>query len=522
MDKYIEEFIFYGDDIRIERFPEQTRMIYANPPMTPLADDNQAISDALDNPLEAFPLEKQLHSKSRVTIAFDDPCLPVPLMLKDPRGIIIGALLRRLFKIGIPKDRITLICANGLHRKWTLRELSLILGKKIVREMGPGRIFCHDGTQESGLMMLGTTSAGHEVEINRSVIESDVTIYVNVNFTSMNGGWKSVLVGLGSWRSIRHHHTPHQWNADQSIMNPDKSPMHGILNEMGTLVRKKCNLFQIETVISNKIWPGPIDSFLAPINRSDRGSSPGILTRALLGIASLPPASVKRFFRNNIVRSGYRMCGIWAGDVDAVHKYTLDMLYKQQNVNASGQADILILGVPNLSPYSSQSIFNPILLRSLTLGYLMGLFKNKPVVKKGGVVVAYNPGIEKFHQGHHPSYVDFWNRDLENHYDPFDSWNELSEKYAENPRYLDMYQNGYAYHGSHSLMNWMWSGRCLEHVSGVILAGAKQPETARKIGFQPAVDFASALDLARDMTHRNASITYQVIPPLFCIDMQQA
>lgn len=520
MNGYTEEFIFYGDDIRIERFPADTRIFYANPPLDPLPDPAQAISRALDNPLDALPLEKQLNQGSRVTIAFDDPCLPIPLMLRDIRSAVIQEVIGRLYRIGIPKERIRLICANGLHRKWTLDELSLVLGRKVIREMGPERIACHDGSKEEELVHLGTTEDGGEVEINRAVAESDITIYVNVNFTSMNGGWKSILVGLGSWRSIRHHHTPEQWNARESIMNPEKSPMHSALRDMGRLVKKKFNIFQIETVLNNKVWPWPVDRILAPVNSPHRRSGPGAPIRAALSLASLSPARIKRYVRNSLVRSDYRLCGIWAGDVEKVHDRTLEMLQRQQNVEIEDQVDVLVFGVPNLSPYSSQSIFNPILLRSLAMGYLIGLFRNRPVVRQGGIVVAYNPGIEKFHPGHHPSYVDFWKYDLEEHFDPDVCWNELSEKYAANPRYLRLYRDAYAYHGTHVLMNWMWSGRCMQHVGEVILAGAREPKTAGRIGFTPAPDFATALSMAREKAGSGSSIGYQFIPPLFCLDVR--
>ena len=475
MPEYIEELIFYGDDLRIERFPADTRFIYANPPMPHLQDPGAAIIQSLDEPLGAKPLEKQLSAKSRVTIAFDDPCLPVPLMRYDVRGAVIEELIRRLYKIGIGRDQIRLICANGLHRKWTLKELSLVLGRKVIQEMGQERISCHDATKDDDLVHLGTTESGAEVEINRAVVDSDVTIYVNVNFTSMNGGWKSILVGLGSWRSIRHHHTPLQWNVQQSIMNPETNPMHIMLREMGKLVHEQCNIFQIETVINNKVWPWTLEKILAPIHNNSHNTGPGAPLRTMLSLASLSPGILKRYVRNNLIRADYRLCGIWAGDVREVHAHTLDLLYKQQNVKVDGQADILILGVPNLSPYSAQSVFNPILLRSLTTGYLLGLFKDRPLIRKGGVIIAYNPGIDKFHPIHHPSYAYSWQRDLENHYDPQECWDELAEPYAMNPLYLRHYRDNFAYHGTHCLINWMWSGMSMKHVQGVILAGAKEP-----------------------------------------------
>ena len=77
MNGFIEELIFYGDDIRVGRFPEGTRLIYANPPVPGIPDFPGAVNAALDIPLGQQPLERQLRAGSRVTIAFDDPCLQI-------------------------------------------------------------------------------------------------------------------------------------------------------------------------------------------------------------------------------------------------------------------------------------------------------------------------------------------------------------------------------------------------------------------------------------------------------------
>jgi hypothetical protein len=519
MTNFREEFIFYGDEVRIERFPEETRFILANPPMPPLVDFEKAVKWALDQPLKAEPLEKQLKPSSRVKIAFDDLCVPVPLMRNDVRGRVIKVLLKRLYALGIPKENIQLICANGLHRKWTLKELSLVIGKEVIQEMGPERVSCHDGTKEEELIFLGTTDSGYEVEINRAVAESDITIYVNLNYVTMNGGWKSILVGLGSWRSIRHQHTPKQWNLEATLMDPQTSPMHQILKEMGTLVQRKYNIFQIENVVNNAMWPLSFGKILKPINHPERKDSPGIFTRALLSSASLAPGGVKGFIRIAL-RSNYQPIAVYAGNVETVHQRTLEVLAKQQNVPVAEPVDILILGVPNLSPYSCRSIFNPILLRSLALGYIFGAFRGGPLVKKGGIIVVYNPGLAKFHPRHHPSYIDFWQKHLEEFYDPLECWNGLSESYARNSGYIRKYREDFAYHGTHCLMNWMWSGMNLKHLSEVILACAKEPETAKKIGFTPAKDFTTALSMARERAGKDAAIANMVIPPIFCADIK--
>lgn len=518
MIKTVEELIFYGDDVKIGRFPGDTRFYYPKPPLPAARDPLEMIRDAIDHPMGADPLESQLNSGSRVTIAFDAPCIPIPLMRNDIRGMIIGELLDKMARIGVKNENIRLICANGLHRKWTIDELSLVLGKKVIDRVGAERISCHDGTDEKRLIHMGRTSDGMAVEINRAVDESDITIYVNINFTTMNGGWKSIVVGLGSWNSIRCHHTPVQWNGIDSIMDPGRSPMHHALWEMGQMVKEKYNIFQIEAVINNKVWPDWLAGFLTPYGGRKVSAAVRNAGRTLFSVVAQSPQRMKRTVRN-MIRSDYRLFGIHAGDVDRVHPLTLDRVKTQQNIAVNEPVEIVIYGVPNLSPYSALSIFNPILLRSLVLGYMRGLYSGQPLVRQNGVIIACNPGFEKFHSGHHPSYVDFWNRDIDNFRDPETCWNQLADVYADDPVYLEKYRNGFAYHGTHCLMNWCWAGMALRQVRGVILAGAREPETAKKIGFTPAKDLETAIAMAREMTGPHASIGYPVMPPLFGVEV---
>lgn len=53
-------------------------------------------------------------------------------MRNDIRGQIVNRLLTRLEKAGVKPENIRLICAVGLHRKWTIDELAIVLGKKVI------------------------------------------------------------------------------------------------------------------------------------------------------------------------------------------------------------------------------------------------------------------------------------------------------------------------------------------------------------------------------------------------------
>jgi nickel-dependent lactate racemase len=140
-----------------------------------------------------------------VLIAFDDPTVP---SYGPVRRLAIEAILAELAEAGVPEENVNLVCANALHRKWTPQELSAILGEELVRRFG-ARLSCHDAEDADNLVHLGTTASGYDVEVHRLVADSDLAIYVNAAcHMGFGGGWKSVCVGLSTWRSIRWTHTP--------------------------------------------------------------------------------------------------------------------------------------------------------------------------------------------------------------------------------------------------------------------------------------------------------------------------
>jgi len=336
----MKETVFCGDDLIEVSLPDDTAVI--NPPQRLTLDSppEELIDKALNNPLGSKPVEEIVKSHYKITIAFDDPCIPLPAMRVDPRRLIAEKLIEKLLKAGVDTNNINFICANGLHRKWTERELRTVIGNRIPDEFKYNeQLICHDAEDKENMVFLGNTEAGERVEVNRAVIDSDITFYINVNWTSMNGGWKSIAVGLGSYDSIRFHHTPEVLK-NSALLDPSSSQMHSSIDRMGMTIKKYANIFQIECVINNEIW----------------GEYYGIIK-----FAKYFPYFLKRRFRP-FLRSNYKIIGVNAGDVDMVHKSTLKLLLQQQNVMIDTQYDIAIIGLPNLSPYSVFSEINPVLM----------------------------------------------------------------------------------------------------------------------------------------------------------------
>jgi hypothetical protein len=55
---------------------------------------------------------------------------------------------------------------------------------------------------------------------------------------------------------------------------------------------------------------------------------------------------------------------------------------EQYAIPIRGQCDILITGIPDISPYNVYSILNPLLVQVMALGYHFNFYRNKPLLKK--------------------------------------------------------------------------------------------------------------------------------------------
>ena len=103
----------------------------------------------------------------------------------------------------------------------------------------------------------------------------------------------------------------------------------------------------------------------------------------------VPRKSARTIFQG--IRAPYGLTSIQAGEVEAVHEVTTANVYRQHLVRVEGQTDILSMGLPYLGPYNVNSIMNPILVACLGLGYFFNLYKGKPLVREGGVVIMSHP-----------------------------------------------------------------------------------------------------------------------------------
>jgi len=507
--------LFSGDQLVEVDLPPGTRCIYPKAPLEPLRDPDAAIRYALNHPLGSDPLHARLRPGMKVTIAVDDISLPLPPMRRpDVRERLVTIVLQMLADHGV--EDIEIIVATGVHRRMKPNEIRHMLGDKIFDAYWPDRLYNHDAEDTDNIVKVGATEHGHVLELNRRAAESDLLIYANLNFVPMNGGYKSVAVGLCNYQSLRSHHNPHSIRRSDSYMDPARSGLASDIEQLGRVAHKNLDIFTIETTVNNRMFDSSLD-FLMKNEDELSGRERALLKALVISTGKLPQPARQAIFDR--FPAPYGMTGVWAGNVEEVHKKTVERSFEQYCVPIEGQADVLVFGVPYISPYNVHAYLNPLLVQVLAQGYLFNMYRGAPLVKKGGTLILLHPCSDKFDHEQHAPYVDFVHRILPETRDAVALCERYEEKYARDPALVQMYRTGHAYHPSHPFFMWYWGENGRQHLGRVICVGADNEYIPKLFGWETAPNVEEALYRARGGEARSLDVTLLHVPPIVMGDV---
>ncbi len=366
------------------------------------------------------------------------------------------------------------------------------------------------------MKLVGTTEHGEVVELNRKAVESDLLIYVNLNLVPMDGGHKSVAVGLCGYKSLRAHHNPHVMRDCQSYMDPARSALATSVERMGRLDGEGAQRLSHRDDRQQPHVRPP-----ARVPAQERGRLDGRRARLLQGARRSRCRSCRRPRArpsSSACPAPYGVTGVFAGECEAVHAKTLERCNAQYLVPVQGQADILVSGIPYISPYNVNSFLNPLLVQVMAQGYLFNLYRGQPLVRKGGTMIVFHPCTDQFDKEHHAPYIEFVHDVLPQTRDAVEMHKKYEEKFATNPAYIEMYRKGHAYHPAHPFYMWYWGEAGRQHVGRVIVVGADNDYIPKLLGYETARSFTEALVMASD-GKRHPEITMMHIPPIAMADV---
>jgi hypothetical protein len=450
----------YADGTLTATLPSDTRRLSseAAEALPPLADLDGAVHRALAAPLGLPRLGELVEPGARVTIAFDDHTVG---SFGPIRPVAIRAVLDELAAAGVSRGQVRLVCANALHRMCRPAELARLLDPALLDEFGP-RLSCHDAEDPEQIADLDVTAEhGYPVEVSRLVTDSDLTVYVNTNYIrGFTGGWKSVCIGLSTWRSIRVTHDP-----DGMSMSLNRNRMHAVLDEMG---------HHLEARLGRRIFK--VDTLLA---------------------------------------DPFHAAQVFAGGVDETRRAAIEVQarrFPSRRGAAPEPVDILVYGVPDSSPYAIWAQVNPILtLISMGLGYLGGMIE--AAGKPGCTVIMAAAVRDGWDRVHHPSYPEVWERVLPVTRDPYEINARFETEYARHAAHIDAYRHRFAFHPIHGILATHPLKR-LRHVGRVIVAGPRDPHVPRHLGWEVAADVEEAVARARAAHGPGATIGFVEQPAM--------
>lgn len=508
--------IFSGDQLVDVDLPAGTRVIYPKATLEPLRDVDAAIRYALNHPEGSDPLHARLRPGMQVTIAVDDISLPLPPMKRpDVRERMLTIVLAMLAEHGV--EDVHIIVATGLHRRMKPHEIRHMVGDKIYDAYAPARLYNHDAEDKANMVVVGETPQGEIVELNRRAAESDLIIYANINYVPMNGGYKSVAVGLTSYRSMRHHHNPKTIRESDSYMDPRKSRLAHDIARLGRVCHENLNIFNIETTLNNQMFD-PSLGFLMK-NEDELTRKEHALLRGLVAATKRLPQPLRHTLFDKFP-APYGVTGVWAGNVAEVHEKVLERSFQQYMVPFEGQVDVLVCPIPFISPYNVHAFLNPLLVQVLAQGYLFNMYRGKPLLKKGGTLIITHPMTDKFDHEQHAPYVDFVHRVLPETRDAMKMQHHYEEKFASDPAYIQMFRSGHAYHPSHPFFMWYWGENGRQHCGRVIVVGADNEYIPSLFGYETAPNMDEALYQAKGGENRSLEVACLHVPPIVMADVR--
>jgi len=460
----MREMLEYGDGHIAVDLPDDATVVRAadathEPP--PLGDPVAATRAALESPLGTEPVAGLVKAGSTVTIAFPDR-VKGGTQETAHRKVVLPMLLDQLASAGVRPQDIKLVCAIGLHRKNRLEEIADYLGRGILERVPAQNIVNHDAEDPGAMVDLGPSELGDAVQVNRAVIESDLSIMLGHTsgnpYGGFSGGYKMPATGLTSWRSIASHHAPRSIYRDDFVPASTSSRFRDQLSAIGRRMEEA--------------MPQPFFSIDA------------------------------------VLDSRSRQLGVYAGTIGEVEQASWPLATARTDLQLDMEpADVLVVGIPRNFHYGAGMGSNPVLLMQAMGSSVVRAKKalvDKPILIGASICDGwfnaaefppYQAVYERYQDCHHPA-------DMRAH----------EEELATDPEWVYKYRHEFGYHPFHAFSMLYMGGVAREHSSGVYIAGAKRPGYARGMGARTTENVEEALSEARAILGREPRVL--VIPEL--------
>ena len=467
-------------------------------PSEAIADVRAAVRDALRFPLSGAPLEGLVSPRGRATVVVEPPELPLPGVPSDPRRAALAAAIAELERLGVASDRQTILVAGGLNRRAGQRELELLLDPQSARRFH-GRVEVHDA-EAPDLVDLGTAGRT-QLRVNRRLAETDLVVCVSAAETVVHGGPAGLLGACGS-EALR---------AASAYSLLETAAAQGW--QLG---------LALERSLAARVPVIGASLVLNPPRLLGRFRGYPYDDAAIRHLASSParrfsllPASLRRRLLDDLGRE-LTAVAAFAGPPSVAHAEALLRGIALRSVPLEQPLDAIVIGMPWQHHHSPRERLNPITVATVALGLALRLWRDRFPVAEGGTAVVLHRLSRHFAHGQEPY------RELFHALRDGRTATELAaaeQVAAADDRALDAYRAGKTCHPLLPYADWASCRPALDRLGAVVIAGCRDHQAARALGFVPTHGLASALEMAHGRAGGRAHLGLLLGPPYFPLEV---
>lgn len=469
-------WLMAGESMCEVPLPTGSRVVYPRQPSGAVRDPLACIRNAFDEPLGSEPLSARVTPGMSLAIAVEG------LYHTSPAAIYwLGKALREVLNLATQRGvrQTTVLLATGIHRRLFTDEKKALLSECPL----PASATVVECDPEGPVPLRHVAEVGGEpIAVHPSAAECDLLVTLAVTSCPEGGGYAPAVLGLGGFANAR----------AVSVGGPSA------LTQLGAALESKIPVFALELVLDGR-HVNPQHDFLAT-NEDDLSAAQRV---QLKGFAHLPQRATSRWRSDAANSAG--LLGVFCGNTAQVTDAATRRYRQQHIVPLTGQADVLVTGLPASGPLNSRAFLNPVLVRHLLQAWILRQYTGASPLKQGGAVVLLHPCTNRFDNQQHTAHFNFFNSVLANK--PSTSEFEAAEaSFARDPALLAMFRTGHSYHPGHPFLVWRQASAAAASLGRVIVVGAENESVPKLLGYETAASVQEALYRARDGQSRAQDI----------------
>jgi len=463
-------------------------------PRESLQDVAQAVRDALQFPLAGRPLEELVKRGGTATLVIEQPSLPIPSVHVGPRHVAIAAVADELERLGV--TRTTILVAGGLMRRTTPRDIGTLVPPEFRRRF-KGRVIVHD-SEADDLVDLGR-EGNVGLRVNPALVETDVVVTVTAAESVLHGGPAALLAASGR----------EQLRAAGALSLLETSASQGWRLAVATERRigERVPVTGVSLVLNAPRTAGPFAGY-----PYDQESIERMLRSRVRRMFQLAPGRMRQQFFDRLPRE-QTAAAVYGGTPSVAHTEALLRGTVFKGVELEEPLDAIVIGIPPTTATLPRERPNPVNVAYIGLGIALRLWRNAPPLAAGGTAILVHPFARRFVRPTQTPYRALF-FDARTTGD-IGAMRDAEQAAVADARAISDYREGRACHPLQPFVEWSACDATTHRLGAVLIAGCRDAQSARHLGYVPVHGLGAALEMARG---RGAErIGFLLAPPYFPI-----